>query len=101
MFKTFMIALLVVVLMGVALETKFNSDAEVVKIDKEVQEEMPVEKKDNIDKAKEEMERISQELDSEESKILEEKAQLEAEYKAKQAEKDTRLEKITEIRLSF
>lgn len=76
--------------------TSIKEVKEVIEIEKEV-----TVKKDVIEQSKLEMERISSELDTEETKILEEKSVLEEEYKLKQSELDSRLESITEIRLSF
>lgn len=60
-----------------------------------------VQELDVIEKSKADVERISKELDAEESNLLEQKEQLKAEYEAKQAEIDARLETIVDIRLGF
>lgn len=60
-----------------------------------------VEVVDPIAKAKEEISRISLELDQEETRLLEERAKLKAEYEAEEAELQTKLDGILEARMSF
>ena len=115
MYKIFAVIIIVIVGVNVVLnlksETSYFKAVEAVEDSVDLKEDT-VKEVDKIEKAKADMERISLELDTEESKLLEEKATLEAEYEqeiatrkaeheAKQAEKDLRLEAITEIRLSF
>lgn len=60
----------------------------------------PVER-DPIAEAKAELERINAELDAEETRLLEEKAAIEAEAAAKLEAVEERLEQIRETRVSF
>lgn len=70
-------------------------------ITKEVEVTPEVEDVDVLDAAKAELERINLELDAEETRILEDQAAARAEYEAKSAEYEARLERIRETRTSF
>ena len=56
---------------------------------------------DVVEQAKTELDRINAELDAEETRLLEEKAQVEAKAAADVAELESRLEKIRDTRTSF
>ena len=60
-----------------------------------------IEEVDKLDALSEQLEQINHELDQEEVLILEEKAKLKAEYEARDAEFEARLERIRETRVSF
>lgn len=64
-------------------------------------EEEPVVILDSIEKAKQELDRINAELDTEETQLLEDIKGIESEAAAKVAEKKVRIEKIREARDSF
>jgi len=89
MFKSLLIAIVIVVGMYMTVEIFYNQD---VVVEKEVTTEVETieVEQDAIEKAKQELERINAELDTEEAKILEERKAL-----------DARLEKIREARLGF
>jgi tRNA(Phe) wybutosine-synthesizing methylase Tyw3 len=89
MFKSLLIAIAVVVGMYMTVEIFYNQD---VVVEKEVTTEVETieVEQDAIEKAKQDLERINAELDTEEAKILEERKAL-----------DARLEKIREARLGF
>jgi len=89
MFKSLLIAIAVVVGMYMTVEIFYNQDVVVVKEVTTEVETIEVEQ-DAIEKAKQDLERINAELDTEEAKILEERKAL-----------DARLEKIREARLGF
>lgn len=80
-------------------EYEMVRDMNVVEI--EQTEEPAVAERDVVDQAQAELNRINEELDAEETRILEEQATLRAEYEAQSAEYEARLERIRETRTSF
>ena len=92
--------LVVGVVAGVEALNRSNS-LEVVKIDKEEFVKEVVQEVDVIDSANTELERINTELDQEETRLLEKKANNKADFEEKQLELENRLEKIRETRTSF
>ena len=70
--------------------------AETIEVEDVVEVEVDV-----IDSAKAELERINFELDEEETRLLDMKAQNQLEFDAKQLELENRLETIRETRTSF
>jgi len=75
--------------------------AEVNTIEVEEVIEEVVQEVDVIDSANTELERINTELDQEETRLLEKKANNKADFEEKQLELENRLEKIRETRTSF
>lgn len=92
-------------IIGIGIWIVFNTPAveSVVNVKPEIMATSTVEvvEVDPITRAKEEINRISQELDQEETRLLEERAKLKAEYEAKQADLQIKLDSILEARMSF
>ena len=78
-----------------------SNTAEVNTIEVEEVIEEVVQEVDVIDSANTELERINTELDQEETRLLEKKANNKADFESKQLELENRLEKIRETRTSF
>ena len=76
--------------------TAMYQKAETIEVEDVVEVEVDV-----IDSAKAELERINFELDEEETRLLDMKAQNQLEFDAKQLELENRLETIRETRTSF
>lgn len=88
MFKT--LAFAIIIAGGMWLAVMLNPTEETY--ERPITEEVPVvvEEIDIVDKARQDLERINNELDFEETRLLEERAQI-----------DARLEEIRETRVSF
>ena len=97
-------AAIVVILGGMAYNGYLNepTEAENVKVEKETVEQIEeTVEVDMIEAAKVELERINAELDAEETRLLEDKAAVEAKAAAEVLEIESKLEQIRETRTSF
>ena len=104
--KTIIGSLVVVVLLGGITYGILNEQASIVvqNVQPEVETVEQVEETvevDMIEAAKAELERINTELDAEETRLLEDKAAVEAKAAAEVAEIESKLEQIRETRTSF
>lgn len=95
-----MLLLGTIVWAGIVIMNKGNT-LEVNNVETIIEIEEEVIELDLIDQSKAEIERISLELDAEETRILEQKAELLKKFEEEQARLDKELERIIEIRLSF
>jgi len=94
---------MLLLLFGIIIINSFSFDKTVEYTAPEAQNEpeLVVEEPDVVKAAKIELERINAELDAEETRLLEEKAKLEAQYKTETDSIEMQLSEIRETRTSF